>query len=629
MTASRISRNALFALLTFMVLPANAQTQEPAPVASQAPDGRDASFLPPGQPVPLVAQPGPVPTSSLPNPSANAPPLALPSASPAPTADTFEAKPPPVESSTLQNIDPDAIGLLAAENGGLGAAMWKGTPRELVDRVLPALPLPTSSAALNALAQRFLLTTATVPQGAATGTSLTAQRIERLVALGDAAGAWNLALLAKPDQIDDATLRLAAEAALISSESKNVCSKLPGIIQSHNSPEWQKLLVVCQLRGGDIKAAQLGLEVLHTQNMNDDLFFELAEHNIIGGAKSLPRQMTPLKPLDMALLRLIDEPLAPEIYAHPDAVVVSELLQTKSREDNLRLALAERAAARGLIDASQLAGAYASVALTPDQSANGINGSEKNPRARALLYQAALAEKTPEKRFDLVTKFMQSLDATPLNGVTARVLADIIGNTEVAGAYIASAPATARILIMASKPKEALGWLKLIREASVSLPATAAQWQDLWPLTVLSGLETDNGYGQTFRIWLAATLKDADRAKRERIGGILLLFDAAGFAVPEYAWGQVVDLQARDKRTVSPSVLLLERLRTASAANRRGETVLLALAVAGTNANEVPLVPAIDIIRALRLVGLTADALALAREMASSLSLPAEAAAKP
>ena len=45
-------------------------------------------------------------------------------------------------------------------------------------------------------------------------------------------------------------------------------------------------------------------------------------------------------------------------------------------------------------------------------------------------------------------------------------------------------------------------------------------------------------------------------------------------------------LPAAERRTVLPPVLVLERLRAASTANRRGETVLLALAAANTGCNE-------------------------------------------
>jgi hypothetical protein len=69
----------------------------------------------------------------------------------------------PVDTAPLADISPEALGLLTVNDGGLGAAMWQGTPHALVERLLPALALPTTSAPLNRLAQRWLLSTAAPP----------------------------------------------------------------------------------------------------------------------------------------------------------------------------------------------------------------------------------------------------------------------------------------------------------------------------------------------------------------------------------------------------------------------------------------------------------------------------------
>ena len=98
--------------------------------------------------------------------------------------------------------------MLSTNDGGLGAGLWKGSPRLLVEQLIQALNLPTRSPTLNNLARLMLLTTASVPEGEANKTqSLAAMRIDKLVALGNAADAWRLAMLAKPEQMDDITLR--------------------------------------------------------------------------------------------------------------------------------------------------------------------------------------------------------------------------------------------------------------------------------------------------------------------------------------------------------------------------------------------------------------------------------------
>ena len=466
------------------------------------------------------------------------------------------------EAGELQGIDPESIGLISDSNGGLGAALWKGVPRELVERLLPALALPGSSPALNRLARRFLLTTANVPEGTpGAGQSFTSMRIDRLIALGDAEEAWKLATLAKPGLVDEITLRLAAEAAL-AGDNKDVCAKLPEIMQAHTSAEWQKSLVVCQLRGGDTKGAQLALDVLHAQEIKDDVFYVLAEHNILGNAKTLPRQLTPLKPLTLSLLKLTGQPLPSEIYAHPDAALIPALLQTNAQGGtNVVFETEERAGTRGIVSGAQLAEMYKRLAGV----AGALNGSAP-AIGRALLVQNAAQEKEPQKQLDDATKFIQGVSAADLNGAMGEVAAEMIADVPPSPAYISYAPMTVKLLALAGKGEAALGWLKLMRQSHDA----AAQIGNLWPLLVLSGLETQSDYEKNFGSWLATALKDSDRSRRELIANLLLLLDADGFAVPDRAFAQVMDAPAGDRRTILPSALLTERLHAAGDGEKRG-----------------------------------------------------------
>jgi hypothetical protein len=219
------------------------------------------------------------------------------------------------------------------------------------------------------------------------------------------------------------------------------------------------------------------------------------------------------------------------------------------------------------------------------------------------------------------------MDAIARNGVMAQLLATMIGDTPASSDQAARAATATQIYILAGRPKEAASWLKIARQAT-DAPDMAVQLQDVWPMIVLSGIESDSDYNQTFPKWLDAALRDATPARREQIGNLLLVFETTGFAVPENAWTRVIDTATAERRTVPPSILLLQRLRAAAHANRRGETVLLALTLAGAENNQLPLIVAIETIRALKSVGLGADALSLARETASLLLLPPDSGDK-
>ena len=64
------------------------------------------------------------------------------------------------------------------------------------------------------------------------------------------------------------------------------------------------------------KPAQLSLDLLHTEDVKDETFFALAEKNI-SRRRALPRQLTPLKPLPLALLELIGQPFAAKFMRIP------------------------------------------------------------------------------------------------------------------------------------------------------------------------------------------------------------------------------------------------------------------------------------------------------------------------
>ncbi len=654
--------------LGLLALPAYAQTAAPI-------DNRDASFLPPSLvtpgngsggvqiPVPIsstapadpmaapiivtapvaptvtaptvapVAQPVVAPLTTLPAPVVTPAPLqpvapmAPAAVTQAPVATPVPVTPPKVEVSKagvdaekIDDINPEAIGLFSPTEGGLGSAMWKSTPRELVERLMPSLSLPTYSYALNNLAQRFFLTTASVPVGKqGPGPSLIGLRISNLLELGDVHDAWKMTQLAKPELIDEPTLRAVTEAALVSSEGADVCAKLPAIIKDHKDPDWQKLLVVCQLMAKDNKAAQLTIDVLHTQDVHDDVFFYLAERNIIAAVKQLPRQLTPLKPLNLALLRLIDLPLPPELYVRPDAALIPSLLQAKSKDDVPRLSLAEKSAEKGLITATQVESIYASVIFAPDSVLHAGMGPEAGVRLHALLYQGAMQKDVPQKvRVELAVKFLQNMSPTGLNGALAQVLADMVGSVAPSADYNVQSGAMLRIYTMAGKPQAALEWLKQTKAASIGMPNVTADVQMNWPATVFAGLESDKDFAKDLEQWMITQLtlpdpKADNKAQRDQAAAILLLLEADGFAVAQDNWIKVIGAPVFEKRMQAPT-LLLEYLRSAGKDGRRGEAALLSLAVSGSNAGAPSLPVVLAVVRALRLVGLTADAAAVARE---------------
>ncbi|MDE1900450.1 MAG: hypothetical protein KGI37_02255 [Alphaproteobacteria bacterium] len=566
---------------------------------------RDASFT-------AVATPGAAPPAFSGLAATFAPAAAPQVVSPpvaASTGSTPAASAPilgtPVEAAPLPDVSPESVGLSGA--GMLGADMWKGTPRAVAEPLL-AMLTPTSSPALNDVARRMLATAAVPPSAdaAAKATSrFTALRIEKLAAFADARDAWALASRADPGLIDDKTMRAVAGAALLDGRD-DVCGRMPALMQKWSQADWQEVVTICQLRAKNDKAAEVALDVLRAETPRDDMFLQVADKNILAGTKTLPTQLTPLTPTLLAALQLSGLPLPEILYGHPDDALTPFLLDAPARENVARLGLAERAAQRGIIAAARLAAVYRDVAFKPDELAAPLAAPESGSRMRALLYQAALAEKDASKRVAYAARFMQ-MTPSPLLDAAGPLLADMAGD---ATPDATNTVMMAQIDMLAGRDDMAQKWFAL-----AARDFTHDDMRALWPQFVLAGLVPDGDYAAELGPWvdavLAAPNPNADANKgRGLAAATLLLFDAAGHVVPDTVWAKVI--AAHDNKPVVFSPLLFDRLRDAAAAGRRGETVLLALDIAG--AGDIPLPVAAQIVRSLRAVGLTADAQNFARE---------------
>jgi len=595
-------------------------------------DTRKASFLPPPTPLGEAVSKGLASTSLGPASKEESPPnlSAPPPFSPAATG--------AVTSNPLPSVSPETTGTLAPSEGGLGTALWEGTDRAGIDAILAATPLPTPSATLNDLARRLFLSEA-VPPILATNApqptrSFLSLRLESLIKLGAVREAWQLLSALDQSRIDTPTLRLLAEAVVTSGEAAAACKTIPSLMKTRGKEgdedaAWQKILLLCHLYAGDEKAVQLGLDLMREQKVKDDLFLSIMNRNVLGKSQLLPHQLTPLRPATLAALLATKIPLPTSLYRRPDASLVPGLLLSTAADDAARLAMAERAAAQGIITRGQLSQAYES-AIIKDAAPNANTAQtvgEKGAAARALLYKTILNEKDTAQKVSLIKRYHET-DGGAI-GERAALLADLLESLPPTEMPETMAPVALRTEILASRPAKALEWLKILRDGtgkeSSEKEGRLSTNADYWPLRALAGLVPDGLYAEEMAAWLQtdglpAQEKDERRldAARERAGAQILLLSALGYAVPEQAWKQALSFLPPVKR-FSPSPILLERLRQAAAAQKVGETILLSLFMIGETNESVDIGVKTEIVRALRLVGMKAEAGMLAREIAAAL----------
>ncbi|HBM90627.1 MAG TPA: hypothetical protein DD400_01935, partial [Rhodospirillaceae bacterium] len=487
-----------------------------------------------------------------------------------------------ISTASIPDVSPESIGILSDSNEGLGAAMWKGTSRRMINLLMPALVLPLEFSELNDLARRFLLTIAAVPQSQEENPKplpdLVSLRVEKLLALGDVKDAWDLSVLFRPKKIDEITLRLLTEAMLVKGDKKKACEKNADLISSYSKAkstggEWQKAFIYCQLMKGDKKAVQLGFDLLREQKVRKDAFLKILDKNVLKTSKKLPDNLLPLRALNLGILDHINKPLPAAFYKNPSASLIPELLQAKASDEKARLSLAERAAQAEQITPSQLAAVYKSIPFSSEEIAKALRYKRGNARSRALSYQAAVIEKDPQRKIELVQKILGSVSDRALTGALGKLMSSLVQDIPAIPEYSIFAVQGVRLFALAGKPKIGMKWLKLARSLAPHFAEVGVQLASYWPVIVLSGLEADGSYARGMKDWLFVALvpgtAEQNRERRDYAGRIMIILAAAGYAISEESWLRVTEALPV-KKGIVPSPVLLERLERASKDGRKG-----------------------------------------------------------
>ena len=528
--------------------------------------------------------------------------------------------------------DPSGAGTLTDAEGGLGADMWKGTPRVLIERLVPDLPAPLASPAMRALARRLLLTAATTPgdgDNAPGQPDLMAMRIERLYAMGDFRAARDLIALAPKRATDPAIQRVEAELSLLVNDLPGACAKIGDDLQRRTQPYWQRLLAACQTIGGDKDGAMLSTAMLAESGDPGDQSVLALLDRIAGRSKAKVDSLPNATLLHLALLRHGKMAVPADVVKSESPAVLAALADSPSVTPETRLAAAEAGAAMGSVTPQRLSEIYAALEVPTAalEAAATAEAAPDGPRGRAILYQAATVQTDPAIRAAMLRKtFRKALE----DGVYQPVVATfqpVLDGTPPAATLAFFAEDAARALYAQRRPVPARTWLKQLQFASAQDPAAEQAANALWVLAMLADPPpATTGGTAAMNAWEAALRARAEAAKlapgaaAHRIAVGYTLLDGVGEVVPADRWRALL---GQSGATGGMSNVALRRALTAATLDRRrGETVLLALLALGTGGPAKASVETLqEVLTALRVVGLEADARALAIEAAVAAGL--------
>ncbi len=529
----------------------------------------------------------------------------------------------------LTEIDPNSVGSLTPENGGLGFDMWRGTPRRLIERLIPELPDAVRSPLLRDLTKRLLLSAATLPAwednpAEPTGPSLIVTRLRKLQAMGAFKDARELTELTPKRMQDPTLLQLQADDRLLANDYGNACQIVDGAGDHLARLYWQQLLVFCQTLRGDREGAALGAGLLaETLGSTDAAYFKLIDRLTLGIEEpllSLPKPSA----LHLAVMRTAQITIPDDALSAPHPSILRAIGISPNARLETRLAAAEAAADTGALTTERLAEIYMAEKHDHVELNNALSlaAANRSPRGRALLFQAAQVESAAMARATVYSKAFELAKEDGRYRAAIDLYRPLLAKLGPIGELSWFAADAARAFYSLDRPLPARGWMEILRLGADRNPDLGVARDALWLLRFLTdSVGADEDLETELLNWLAANRqKSGSRFVGIGTAGLMLL-EGLGHEVPDAAWWRVLDASAEPRTSKGDNRLRLAMLRAAEA-NRRGETITLLLVAFGGETPDIENAETTAAaVRALRLIGLEPEARELALELAATIGL--------
>ena len=526
-----------------------------------------------------------------------------------------------IEVNQLETIKAEAIGILEPDDGGLGAAMWRGTDRSTVEELLLRLPADYRSATLRDLARRLLLSNAATPGGEGDN-SLLALRIERLVALGDAEGVAELTRVVPQRLIQQPVARARVDSLFLTGDLDTACRDVRNGASAYaGEVYWAKALVFCQIVEGRADEAALGLALLREQvGDGDPAYFALVEA-ISGVDVDLP-QAAASTPLRAAMLRFSGKKAPAGLLDGLSGGLLAAVAMMPNLSLTDRAMAAERAVAGGAMEAEGLREVYSAFAFAAEEMGTVLEVAPAldGPLGRALLYQAARAESLPVTRAEILNVALDSALESGHYPDQVQVLAPLLAEVPPQPQLLWFAETAGRAFFVTRRYEQAGSWFALARSQIGVEPAATEAVARLWPYAGMAGFRAA-GKSESLTAWrtfwvsaTAGAASDQDGAEEQ----LLLRASFQALGTPEPAsWVELAKDGDLSFEAPLADIPLLYAIQDAAAAGRAGEAVLTALVTLGSKApGEMHPVALGGVLGAFRALGLEDEARSLAVENA-------------
>lgn len=520
---------------------------------------------------------------------------------------------------TLNELDPDSVGVLDDASGGLGAEMWRGIDRSFVARAIASLPSRVRSPTMRGLMRRLLLTQAVAPKGEKSEPGLFQLRVKALFASGDLKSALSLIASASTGAREEYLVRYGIDGQLFQNNTAGACQRVRAYSDEFKGAYWQQVAAFCLAMAGKRAEASLMSDVLAERSEAIHPAFFAAMERLSGAKPPQIVSLTGPSALQLSLMRSAGLALPDDTAEKASPAALRAIALSPNATLDLRLVAAEAAADIGVLDGKTLVEIYSAVAFDPAVFKRATNQAAANwgPGGRALLVQAAKKSTASVKRAKLIQSALKlarqkgGWRATALAfGPAVAALAPSTETTWFAGDAV-------RILIAAGDIAGARKWLTFAEGQGLKGQQKAA----LWPLSIFlsdAGVASITPKDIT-NWWKGRAAAGAGALVQART--LFSLLSAMGISVPSKLWTKLLDGESGTQGFV-PSAAVRNTLSRASVTGSRGGTVAMALVAVGERGAGVKNLSAMEMaISALKKIKFDVEARSIALEAAVEAGL--------
>ncbi len=422
------------------------------------------------------------------------------------------APPEIVETAPLAR-DAFSTGTLTPATGALPPDLWRGAAPSTLEFLLENLPARPATPAIGEAMRRTLLSPGSAPDGA--GAALGGKKLLALVRAGFVEEAATIASISSAGRGDPWTGRAEAVRDLLNGNVQNACRRGDRLTAGREDPFWVKLRVVCYAAADERDAADLSLGILRDQyglSPEDDTYLTAAA---TGAAPKSPP--APVTPLQYAIARSLELPVAPGLLAEADGGVLVAIAGDDAVDPATRAAAGERAAAMGVLAPSQFAALMESIQFDVVAIGTAADAARVRPddaMTDALLYQSVREMSAPEFLRDKAQRIALALSlgdtfyrsyalsilyADEIAVLEGTILAPdeasrfaqarmAVGDSVGAGTWLA-AMISPGASVGALPETEAMTFIELVNLLSLLDPQTASQIARAADVSLLSGVD--------------------------------------------------------------------------------------------------------------------------------------------